>query len=72
MFALEFEAVGGLQQPLTVIQHLLADLGQSALVGTSFKKFDAKLNLKRRYRRADCAAALAKPARRIGDGATAG
>ena len=37
MFALEFEAVGGLQQPLAVIQHLLADLGQAALVGTSFK-----------------------------------
>ena len=45
VFALEFEAVGGLQQPLAVIQHLLADLGQSALVGASFKKFDAKLNL---------------------------
>ncbi|GKQ99599.1 hypothetical protein KAM461_38490 [Aeromonas hydrophila] len=72
MFALEFEAVGGLQQPLAVVQHLLADLGQAALVGTSFKKFDAKLNLKRRYRRADGATALAKPARRIGDGATAG
>lgn len=72
MLALEFEAVGGLQQPLAVVQHLLADLGQPALVGPSFKKFDAKLNLKRRDRRADRAATLAKAAGCIGDGATAG
>ena len=70
MLTLELQAVGRLQQPLAVIQHLLPDLRQSTSIRPAFKKFDAKLQLQCCDRRTDCAATLAKAAGSIGNGAT--
>lgn len=70
VLALELEAVGRLQQPPAVVQHLLPYLGQSALVGPSFKKVDAKLHFQGGDRRADGTAALAKASGGIGNRTT--
>ena len=66
MLALELQAVRGLQQPPTVVQHLLADFGQPALIRPSFEKFDAKLHFQGCNRRAHGAATLAKSSGGIG------
>ena len=72
MFALLLQAVGCLQQASAIIKHQLADLGQMTLIGTSFKKFDAKLNFQRRDGGADGAAAFAEATGGVGNRAAIG
>ena len=67
MFAFLLQAVGRLQQASAIIKHQLADLGQPTLIGTSFKKFDAKLNFQRRDGGADGAAAFAEATGGVGN-----
>ncbi len=66
VLTLELQAVGRLQQPLAVIQHLLPDLRQSTSIRSAFKKFDAKLHFQGCNRRAHGAATLAKSSGGIG------
>lgn len=72
MLALLLQAVGCQQQASAIIKHQLADFGQPTLVGTSFKKFDAKLNFQCRDGGADGAAAFAETTGGIGNRAAIG